>query len=229
MILQLTNITGGYHKNTEILNGINLEIQKGEVLAIVGQNGAGKSTLAKAICNLLPHRTGEIIFNKKNISRLNTIQLNQLGIVYFMQGGRVFPELTVKENMLFATLNSQNTQLNYSMFPELQKHWLKQAGLLSGGERHQLALAMALVKKPNLLILDEPSAGLSPIATAKLYKILGQIKNSNPITILLIEQNIGNAINFSSRVAVIQQGAIATILSTNNKQQTINTIQKLYF
>lgn len=226
MILQLENITGAYTKNTPILKGLHLTLNQGEVLAVIGQNGTGKSTLAKAIINILPYRTGKISYNNNDISKLNTKQLNELGIVYFMQGGRIFPNLSVKENLSFANLKNHN--FNLDLFPTLKKHWLNPAGLLSGGERHQLALAMALIKKPTLLILDEPSAGLSPVATQNLYYILEQVKKTN-ISILLIEQNVNNAISFSDKVAVMQQGVIANILNANDKKETLSTIQALYF
>ncbi len=229
MILQLENIRGGYHKGTEILKGIDLQLQQGEVLAIIGQNGTGKSTLAKAIINILPFRKGIFTFNEKDITQLNTKQLNELGIVYFMQGGRVFPELSVKENMIFASLNNSNYKIDFEVFPSLQKNWLDDAGLLSGGERHQLALAMALAKEPKLLILDEPSAGLSPVASKKLYTILNSIKEDLEISILLIEQNIANAVDFSDRVAIMQQGAINSVLDSKDKEKTIKAIQNLYF
>jgi len=112
-----------------------------------------------------------------------------------MQGGRVFSELSVKENMIFAALNNKTDAFDYDLFPGLKKHWLDDAGILSGGERHQLALAMALVKKPKLLILDEPSAGLSPKATQDLYNLLGSVKKMYGLSIILIEQNVGNAVD----------------------------------
>ncbi len=229
MILQLKNIKGGYRKNSDILKGIDLEISERETIAVIGQNGAGKSTLAKAIINFLPYRKGAIFFQGKNITGYSTRRLNETGIVYFMQGGRVFPGLSVKENMLFAALNQKNPDFDYSLFPDLQKHWLDDAGLLSGGERHHLALAMALIKKPKLLILDEPSAGLSPVATLKLYEILNQVITSYSLSILLIEQNVKNAVDFSDRVAVLQQGKISRLLSTGDSQETMKKIQEIFF
>jgi len=229
MILQLENIKGGYHKETTILKGINLQLKKGEIMAIIGQNGTGKSTLAKALINILPFREGKIYFNQQNISTLNTLQLNKMGIVYVMQGARVFSELTVKENMAFASLNHPEHKTDFNLFPSLKKHWLDEAGLLSGGEKHQLALAMALAKTPKLLILDEPSAGLSPIATTKLYKTLATIKKNTQLSMLIIEHNLNHIISFSNQIAILKQGTIHTILDTKNEQQTIKTIQNLYF
>ena len=229
MILRIEDIQGGYQKNTEIIKGIDLALQKNEVLAIIGQNGSGKSTLAKAIMNVLPYRKGSVFFENEEVSSFNTRQLIRRGMVYFMQGGRVFPNLSVKENMDIAHTTSEKNILDMELFPVLKKHWLNEAGLLSGGERHQLALAMALAKQPKLLILDEPSAGLSPIAVQNLYQILHRIKQTSPISIILIEQNIGQAIDFSTRIAVLQQGKIQRFIETKDKEQILNEIKVNFF
>ena len=229
MILELKDIRGGYRKNTGILKGIDLSLRENEVLAIIGQNGSGKSTLAKAIMNVLPYRTGSVFFEGKEVTSLNTRRLIQRGIVYFMQGGRVFPHLTVKENMHIARMRTGTELLDEEMFPVLKKHWLDEAGLLSGGERHQLALAMALVKQPKLLVLDEPSAGLSPIATQNLYQILKQIQQTTSISIILIEQNTGYAVDFSNRIAIMQQGKIQRFIENTVKEQIFNEIMTDFF
>jgi len=229
MILKLEHIKGAYQKNNNILDNINLELNKNDILALTGQNGAGKSTLAKAIINMLPYRSGKIIFEGKDISKLNTRQLNKAGIAYFMQGGRVFSDLSIKENIIFALLNTDN-EINEEEFvekyPYLKKHWNDEAGLLSGGERHQLALAMILAKKPKLLILDEPTAGLSPTASDKMYNLLNTLKNETDL-IIIIEQNIGKAIAFSNKTAVMQNGEIKTVLKS--EKETIQKIQDIWF
>ena len=229
MILELKNIRGGYQNHTEIIRGIDLTLQENEVLAIIGQNGSGKSTLAKAIMNILPYRKGQIFFNNQEVSLMNTRRLIQLGIAYFMQGGRVFPNLTVKENMNIAGFEKGTEFSDTDLFPVLKKHWLNEAGLLSGGERHQLALAMALAKNPILLILDEPSAGLSPVATLRLYQTLHRIKQTNPVSIILIEQNIAQAVDFSNRIAVMQQGKIQHFIEKKDKEQILNEIKEDFF
>ena len=202
MILKLEHITGGYAKGTPIITDVDLELNRGEVLAIIGQNGAGKSTLAKAIINMLPYRTGKLFYKGEDVSKLTTRQLGQRGITYYMQGGRVFNTMNVKENIRFAIFNSSKNKNDdlLSFFPVLKKHWLDDAGMLSGGERHQLALAMALAKQPELLILDEPSAGLSPTATNELYDVLNKVKQQR-ISIIPIEQNISQAISCIHRIA----------------------------
>jgi ABC-type branched-subunit amino acid transport system ATPase component len=228
MILRLEHITGGYVKGTPIIKGVDLELNNGEVLAIIGQNGAGKSTLAKAIINFLPYRNGKLFYKGEDVSRLTTRQLDQGGITYYMQGGRVFNTMSVKENISFALTNgskNKNDEL-LSFFPVLQKHWLDDAGMLSGGERHQLALAMALIKQPELLILDEPSAGLSPAATNELYEVLNKVKQRR-ISIILIEQNISKAVAFSRRIAIMQDGNTRTVLVSD--ESVIEKVQDIYF
>ena len=228
MILKLEHIAGGYAKGTPIINGVDLELNNGEVLAIIGQNGAGKSTLAKAIINMLPYRTGKLFYKGEDVSKLTTRQLGQRGITYYMQGGRVFNTMNVKENIRFAIFNSSKNKNDdlLSFFPVLKKHWLDDAGMLSGGERHQLALAMALAKQPELLILDEPSAGLSPAATNELYDVLNKVKQQQ-ISIILIEQNISQAIAFSQKIAVMQEGKIGTILAAD--ESVLDKVQDIYF
>jgi len=228
MILELKNIKGGYRKGIDILKGIDLGVNKGEIVAVIGKNGTGKSTLAKAIFNILPYRKGNVFFNGKDISRLQPKELIDTGMVYFMQGGRVFPELTIQENIILAA-GEKDTNNLFDLFPHLQKHWHDEAGLLSGGERHQLALAMALVKQPRLLILDEPSAGLSPVATKELYQVLDKIKQEIDITIILIEQNIGQAVDFSERLLILEQGKILSDTKIEDKQKIINKIKDVYF
>jgi len=234
-MLRLENIKGGYNKNHNILHGINLEIKKGETLAVIGQNGAGKSTLAKAIVNTLPYKSGTIFLNKSNITKSTTQQIINLGIAYFLQGGQVFPHLTVKENIIFARGNI-NKKAFENRFEELKQYFdffnninLKtEASYLSGGEKHQLALLMVLMKSPKFIILDEPSAGLSPANVQAMYNTLNNIKQANNVTILLIEQNVEKAIEFADKIALLKTGNIEKILNAD-KVGTIDNINRFYF
>jgi len=215
-MLNLTNISAGYTKGNMILENINLTIGDNEVVAIVGQNGSGKSTLAKSVMNLVPYIDGEIIFNDENITKKETPIVSKSGIGFFMQGGRIFPNLTVEENIIFAGAN-----LNKKDFAErldVVKTYFEffsdgrmnlEASYLSGGEQHQLALAMVLMQRPSFLILDEPSAGLSPANVKNLYNALNKIKENEVNSILIIEQNVNAAIEFSNRVVLLQEGTIA--------------------
>jgi len=214
-MLQLENITGGYTKNNPILKGINLAVEQNKVVAIVGQNGAGKSTLAKAIMNMLPFVSGNIYWNSELLNSKSTQEIVNKGLSFFMQGGRIFPHLTVEENLNFAGMGLSKKELlkrkeGVKTYFDLFKNGRLnlQASYLSGGEQHQLALAMVMMRKPKFLILDEPSAGLSPGNVKKLYETLNTLKRNLEISILLIEQNVRMAFEFSDTVFLLQQGML---------------------
>jgi ABC-type branched-subunit amino acid transport system ATPase component len=235
-MLKLENIHGGYRANHSILNGIHLSIAPNETMAIIGQNGAGKSTLAKAILGMLPYCSGSISFNGKSINNKNTIDIIQQGIAYFMQGGRLFPHLTVKENLVFAgrgqnKMNYNNNLSRLKQYFDLIENNNKfelEASYLSGGEKHQLAMAMILINSPRFLILDEVSAGLAPQNTEKIYEVLEQIRREQEVTILLIEQNVDKAVAFSNRVALLKNGVIEKILDVNHAL-VYEEIDEFYF
>ena len=234
-MLTIKNLKAGYRPTHNILHGIDLEIKRNEVLAVIGQNGAGKSTLAKAIVNLLPYKQGTVIFDGMDITKLSTRQIINSGIGYFMQGGRVFPHLTIKENLLFAAGKMSKDEFSEQVetlrpyFDLLQKVDMnKEASYLSGGEKHQLSLFMTLLRSPKFLILDEPSAGLSPGNVQKMYDILRHLKEKKEITILLIEQNVEKALEFADRVALLKVGKITKIVESE-RQTAIEDINKFYF
>lgn len=209
-LLKINNLWGGYQKGVDILRGISLEVQQGEAVGIIGLNGSGKSTLGKSIMNMIPFRSGEINFNGETISTLPTSDLSNLGISIMQQGGKVFRNLSVWDNLQLAgyKANSNLTEiipLLQSSRKELQN---LMADKLSGGQKHQLSLAMTIVTSPHFVILDEPSAGLSPKAVDQMYKMLNDVKEKLNIAVLLIEQNITRAIGFCSRSLLIQKGEI---------------------
>jgi len=223
MILQIKNLFGGYTQGHDILQGVNLEVIQGDSIGLIGLNGSGKSTFAKAIMNCLPYRHGTLFFNGIEISKKSTHQLSQLGIALFMQGGRIFEELTVYENLLFAATNKQRIKsikeyFTFLQVDDTQLHKIR-ADNLSGGERNQLALAMVVLKEPSLLILDEPSAGLSPMAVDEMYQTLETLRTKNNLTTILIEQNVAHAVGFCSSVNLLKNGRIAY---TSEKQETSN-------
>lgn len=218
MLLELKNIKGGYTANNNVLMGIDLSVGENEAVAIIGQNGSGKSTLAKAIFNMLPYLTGQIYLDNNLLNHIPTEKLGKHGIVFLMQGGPVFPHLTVEENLQIAgdglsksEFEKRKSELDHYFYllRENDNGARKmEASYLSGGEKQQLALAMVLMKKPRLLILDEPSAGLSPENVKKLYETLSKIRDKENASILLIEQNVQFAFEFSNRVALLSQGVI---------------------
>ncbi|MBQ9231028.1 MAG: ATP-binding cassette domain-containing protein [Prevotella sp.] len=223
MILELKDIKGGYTKNVDILRGVSLSVEKGEALGIIGLNGSGKSTLGKSILNMLPHQSGTIILNGENISGLSTSEIASKGISIMHQGGKVFDNLTVDENLSLAGKASAEFK---KLIPLLQEGiGSRMADRLSGGQRHQLALAMALLGSPQLVVLDEPSAGLSPKAVDEMYLILSTVRKELGISIILIEQNISKAITFCDRSLLIAQGQI----EQEFKSQDITEIEKIMF
>ena len=216
MMLDLKNISAGYVKENLILKGIDLSIDESEVVAIVGPNGSGKSTLAKSIMNLVPHINGEVIFGNTLIYNKASALIAKLGIGFLMQGGRIFPNLTVEENLIFASGNMAKIQFQKRVkkiktyFELFQNGRMNlRASYLSGGEQHQLALAMVLMMKPKFLILDEPSAGLSPANVKMMYEAINKIKNEEVKSILIIEQRVATAVEFSERVLLLSEGRIA--------------------
>ena len=214
-ILKINSLWGGYQEGVDILRGISLEMQQGEALGIIGLNGSGKSTFGKAIMNMIPFRKGEIFFEGEDITTLSTSELSHRGISIMQQGGKVFRNLSVWDNLQLASNNSQLSTLNSQLsevVPLLQRpkkelqHLM--ADKLSGGQKHQLSLAMTLATNPKLVILDEPSAGLSPIAVEEMYQMLRAVKEKLGVTIILIEQNIAKAVDFCNDSYLLEQGVI---------------------
>lgn len=214
-LLEIKDLWGGYTEGVDILRGINMEVQQGEAVGIIGLNGSGKSTLGKAIMNMIPYRRGQILFNGEDITGLRTDQLAQRGISIMQQGGRVFPNLSVWDNLqLAARSNNSNFSILNSQLVEIipilqrPKRELQHlmADRLSGGQRHQIALAMAVATCPVLAILDEPSAGLSPKAIGDIYTMIHACISQFGLTIILIEQNILKTLNSCSQHFLISLG-----------------------
>lgn len=232
-LLEIRGLRGGYEKEEYILKGIDLTLLKGEVVGIIGLNGSGKSTLGKALVNLIPYRRSQLLqYNGKIIERKSTSELAQLGIVLMHQGGVVFPNLTVWENLSVA----RGRKVDKAYYDQLAMAipLLRQSKFnlmhtmsytLSGGQRQELALAMTLLQKPQLVILDEPSAGLSPIAIHDIYSMLANLRVSLGLTILLIEQNINLAVNFCDRCLLIEHGFVRNEF----KKKDINEIEAVMF
>lgn len=215
IILRLEDIHAGYGK-LEVLKGVSLLLNPGELVTIIGPNGAGKSTLLKIIAGTLLPSGGRVLFNDNDITSLSTHKRIRKGIGYCLQGGRVFPDLTVLENIKIATIapgleqNSNDSLVKtFSLFPVLKGMLDKRAGLLSGGERQMLAIAAALARGPRLLLLDEPSAGLSPKIVQEVLAKIHEIRVQLGMTILLVEQNVGQALKVTDRAVVLINGEVA--------------------
>ncbi len=231
-ILTVENIHASYGKK-EVLKGISLYINSDEIVSIVGPNGSGKSTLLKTIIGLLYPSQGKVIFNNIDITYLPAFERSNLGIGYLFQGGSVFTNLTVKDNLLLALKNISDTasySINvYSIFPELEKYISTRAGLLSGGLRQMLSLAMILIRKPSILLLDEPSAGLAPSAVKNLIMKIKEINQTYKIPILLVEQNIRQALLISNRAYIMKNGKISSEENEPKNLLPKENFEKIYF
>lgn len=218
IICRLTGISAGYEEK-EILHGVSLSIWQGEVIAIIGPNGSGKSTLLKVIAGFIKPTAGNIWINTgetaEEVSDLATHERVRKGLSYFMQGGQIFPDLTIEENLEMGTMTlpadkrKERISEVLDLFPNLKNARGKRAGLLSGGERQMLAIAMVRAMKSRLLLLDEPTAGLSPrLAKEVLLKILDSSRAWG-MSVLLVEQNVTMAVTVADRVVGLANGELA--------------------
>lgn len=208
-VLQASSIVAGYGE-VEILHGVSIFVEKGEMVAVIGPNGAGKSTLLKAIFGLIPSRKGQVLLNGADVTNQVPDRIVQKGMSYVPQTDNVFPSLSINENLemgAFVRRDGLGERLErvYDLFPDLAGRCRDGAGKLSGGQRQMLALARALMLDPQVLLLDEPSASLSPKMVDSLFEKICEI-NRNGTAILLVEQNAREALSFSSRGYVLAMG-----------------------
>jgi len=204
-----------FYGNIEALKGISVTVEEGEVVTLIGSNGAGKSTTLRSISGLTPPRTGTIHFDGADISRTPPQDVVQLGISQAPEGRHCFQRMTVRENLeLGAYLRRDRAEITedldrvFSLFPRLQEREKQKAGTMSGGEQQMLAIGRAMMARPKLLLLDEPSMGLAPILVERIYETVAEI-NRQGTTILLVEQNANFALEYSSRGYVLETGTIA--------------------
>ena len=209
-VIECNGIAAGYVKGLNILQGVDLIVNEKEIVSIIGPNGAGKSTLLKAIMGIINISGGRFFINGVEKTNTPTHQIVNEGVGYVPQVENVFPSLTIEENLEIGSLSvkdniKQSISKIFDDFPMLKERQRDKAGNLSGGQRQILALARALVTSPSILLLDEPSAGLSPVAIKEVFEIVKEI-NSRGVAILLVEQNATRALNFSDRGYVLDQG-----------------------
>jgi len=198
---------GGIHA----VNGIDLEVAEGELVCLIGANGAGKSSTLKAICGLVASRSGRIVYAGEDISHAAVHELPRKGLVMVPEGRGIFSQLTVEENLAMGAYGrggAADPAEQYERFPRLKERRRQIAGTLSGGEQQMLALARALMARPRLLLLDEPSMGLAPLMVARIFELVRDIAREG-VTILLIEQNARLALEVAHRGYVLESGAIA--------------------
>jgi neutral amino acid transport system ATP-binding protein len=210
LLLKVENVYAGYIKDLDILQGVNFKVYPGELVAVIGPNGAGKSTLAKTIFGLLTPNQGTITFNGENVTHLKSDKIVQRGMCYVPQIVNVFPSLSIEENLemggfiLQGSLNQLKEEI-FTMFPRLKERRSQKAGTLSGGERQMLAMGRALILKPKLLLLDEPSAALSPQLVHDVFEQIKEIKKKGT-AIVLVEQNARKALGMADRGYVLVDG-----------------------
>jgi ABC-type branched-subunit amino acid transport system ATPase component len=216
-LLRVENVVASYGKK-EILKGVSIRVERGEIVSIIGPNGAGKSTLLKTIMGLLLPIGGRVLLNGMDITRLAPHERAELGIGYLHQGGSIFPSLSVLDNLKLAAVRSvrgngaavrERIEEVFTLFPELAEVKESRAGILSGGQRQMLSLAMVTLRRPVLLLLDEPSAGLAPKLVDRLMAKIEELNREHGMTMLLVEQNIRRALAISRRAYSLRAGVIA--------------------
>jgi branched-chain amino acid transport system ATP-binding protein len=222
-----------FYGNIEALKGVSLEVEEGECVTLIGSNGAGKSSTLRSISGLTPPRQGSIRFNDREITETPPQEIVSLGVAHAPEGRHVFPRMSVYENlMLGAYLRKDHSEISsdiervYSLFPRLKEREKQKGGTMSGGEQQMLAIGRALMARPTLLLLDEPSMGIAPILVERIYETIGEI-NRQGTTILLVEQNANFALDVSSRGYVLETGSVA--LSDRSEALRENPeVQKAY-
>jgi branched-chain amino acid transport system ATP-binding protein len=213
-LLEVSHIDVGYGR-TLVLHDLSLQVRSGEVTVLLGANGAGKTTALRAISNLMVRVTGEIRFSGERIERKATDYIARLGIAHVPDGRGTLTHLTVQENLrlgAYAQRSVQRVQEGferiYGYFPALKRMARRQAGTLSGGEQQMLAIGRALMSRPRLLLLDEPSFGLAPIIVGEIFSILQEIKRNEGMSMLLVEQNASTALHISDQAYLLETGRI---------------------
>lgn len=213
MLIQVKDLEV-YYEKAKALSKVSLFVEEGEIITIIGRNGAGKSTILKCLSGLVKASSGEIHFDGKRIDKMSPQRIVGLGIAHAPEGRRVFRDLSVLENLKIGAYlrkdNEVNTDIDriYQQFSVLSERKTQQAGKLSGGEQQMLGIARALMSRPKLLLLDEPSLGLSPKITAEIAKIVTRINEQNKVSIILVEQNSQLALRLSHRGYVLEVGNI---------------------
>ncbi|PID40740.1 MAG: branched-chain amino acid ABC transporter ATP-binding protein [Proteobacteria bacterium] len=204
-----------YYGNIQALKGVSLEVKEGEIITLIGANGAGKTTTLMSVSGIVPPRAGEIHFMEQPITRMNPDRIVSMGISHVPEGRRIFPYLSVAENLdMGAFLRNDKdgiqSDLDYvfDLFPILAERRSQAGGTLSGGEQQMLAISRALMARPRLLLLDEPSLGLAPLVVKRIFEIIKKINQENNTTIFLVEQNANLALKVANRGYVMENGHI---------------------
>lgn len=212
-LLELKDVTARYG-DVQVLWGVSLTVREGEIVTLVGANGAGKTTTLKAISGVVHTTSGQILFDGENISKLASHDIGERRIAHVPEGRRLFPMMSVKENLELGAVNCQSRRQRaetleqvYSLFPKLKERDQQMAGTLSGGEQQMVAIGRGLMARPRLIMLDEPSLGLAPIIVREMFEIIRKL-NQEGITVMLVEQNVQQSLKLADRAYVLENGKV---------------------
>ncbi|WP_034297006.1 ABC transporter ATP-binding protein [Herbaspirillum sp. RV1423] len=216
----------------EALHGVSLNVEKGEIVTLIGANGAGKTTLLMTLCGKPRASSGKIVFEGEDITRRSTHEIMRMGMAISPEGRRVFPSLTVLENLKMGAFFAKNEEIEqgiehvFGLFPRLKERAHQRAGTMSGGEQQMLAIGRALMSKPRLLLLDEPTLGLAPLVIAQIFEIIRTIRD-NGVTVFLVEQNANKALGVADRGYVLENGHVV-LADTGANLLANDAVRKAY-
>ena len=211
-LLEVHQLRAGYGR-AEVLRGIDLAVERGEIVALLGSNGAGKSTLNNTVCGIVPAWSGQVRLDGRDLTRAHYREIVQAGLIQVPEGRRIFPNLSVRENLELGAFargradRARNLERALTLFPRLRERTTQRAGTMSGGEQQMLAIGRALMAEPVLLILDEPSLGLSPRLVEELFALIARL-NDDGLTVMLVEQNVGQSLEIADRAYVLENGSV---------------------
>ena len=211
-LLEITALRGGYGR-VEVLRGVDLQVNAGEMVALLGSNGAGKSTLNKVVCGLVPAWSGSVRFDGHDLSGAHYRDVVKAGLIQVPEGRKVFPNLSVLENLELGSFTrarehrAANLEKVFGIFPRLKERIRQHAGTMSGGEQQMLAIGRGLMAEPVLLILDEPSLGLSPLLVEEMFALIRRLRDEG-LAVLLVEQNVGQSLEIADRAYVLENGSV---------------------
>jgi branched-chain amino acid transport system ATP-binding protein len=211
-LLSISQLHGGYG-SVEILRGVDLQVNEGEIVALLGSNGAGKSTLNNILCGIYPAWIGDVQFDGKSITNLHYREVVKAGLIQVPEGRKIFPNLSVLENLKLGSFTrarerrDQNLERAFEIFPKLKTRLTQLAGTMSGGEQQMLAIGRGLMAEPRLLILDEPSLGLSPLLVEEMFTLIDKLHREG-LAVLLVEQNVAQSLEIAQRAYVMENGSI---------------------
>ena len=231
-MLSVSGLHSGYGR-IEALHGVDLDIAEGEIVTLIGANGAGKSTLLMTICGEPRARVGRIVFDGADITQLAPWQIAARGIAHVPEGRRIFPRMTVRENLMLGAVTApagsidQSLERVFALFPLLSERAAQRGGTLSGGEQQMLAIGRALMARPKLLLLDEPSLGLAPLIAKRIFEAIGEISARDRVTVFLVEQKAYHALKLAHRGYVMVNGKI-TLTGTGAELLKRQEVQAAY-